>query len=110
MHALGIKMSNYSVIKSDLSIYKDGEMVEGCDMSGLPEDFHVLQWDGSDGYIEYSDVLKPNLKVSTKSEIESALGVSLTVINERRDARIAEIAEIENEWLLSFDPEKMQRT
>ena len=83
--------SRYTVIKDDTAIYKDGEGVLGCDMSGLPENFHALQWDGSDGHLEYSDVLIPNLKVSSKSEIESALGVSLTTLIERRDARIAEI-------------------
>jgi len=84
-------MAHYTVIKSDTTIYKDGQAIFGCDMSGLPEDFHALQWYGSDGHIEYSDVLKPNLIVSSKSEIESALGVSLPTLIERRDARIAEI-------------------
>ena len=84
-------MSHYTVIKSDTAIYKDGESIEGCDMSGLPEDFWALQWDGSDGHVEYSDVLKPNLIVSSKSEIESALSVSLPTLIERRDARIAEL-------------------
>jgi hypothetical protein len=83
--------SRYTVIKADTAIYKDGESIEGCDMSGLPEDLHALQWDGSDGHIEYSDVLKPNLIVSSKSQIESALGVSLPTLITRRATRIAEI-------------------
>jgi len=83
--------SGYTVIKADTAIYKDGESIGGCDMSGLPEDFHALQWDGSDGHIEYSEVTKANLIVSSKSEIESAIGVSLPTLIERRDARIAEI-------------------
>jgi len=84
--------SRYTVIKADTTIYKDGQAIFGCDMSGLPEDFHALQWYGTNGHVEYSDVLKPNLIVSSKSEIESALGVSLPTLIERRDARIAEIA------------------
>ena len=84
-------MAHYTVIKGDTSIYKDGVSVEGCDMSGLPEDFHALQWDGSDGHVEYSDVLKPNLTISSESEIESALGVSLSTLIDRRDTRFAEI-------------------
>ena len=66
---------------------------------GLPEDFHALQWDedGSVGQIEYTDGLKPNLIISSKSQIESALGVSLTTLIERRDARIAEIVVEEEE-------------
>ena len=61
-------------------------------MSGLPEDLHALQWDGSDGHIEYTGTVKPNLTVSSKSQIESALGVSLPTLIERRDASLASIA------------------
>jgi hypothetical protein len=81
--------AGYTVIKADTAIYKDGEAVFECDMSGLPEDFHALQWDGSDGHIEYTGSVKPNLIVSSKSEIESALGVSLPALIERRDTRLA---------------------
>ena len=81
-------MSHYTVLKADTAIYKDGESIDGCDMSGLPDDFHALQWDGSDGHVEYTDVKKPNLAVSSESEIESAIGVSLTTLIERRDAKI----------------------
>ena len=84
-------MAHYTVIKGDTSIYKDGVSVEGCDMSGLPDDFWALQWDGSDGEIEYIGNVKLNLVVSSESQIEAALGVSLTTIIERRDTRIAEI-------------------
>ena len=59
-------MAHYTVIKADTAIYIDGESIENCDMSGLPEDFWALQWDGSVGHVEYSDVLKPNLIVSSK--------------------------------------------
>lgn len=81
-------MAHYIVIKEDKKIMKDGVGVDGCDMSELPDDFWSLHWDGSNGEIEYSDVLKPKLIVSSKSEIESALGVSLPTLIERRDAQI----------------------
>jgi len=87
--------SGYTVIKDDTAIYKDGVAVEGCDMSGLPEDFWALQWDGSNGDIEYVGNVKLNLTVSSKSEIESTLGVSLPTLIERRDARIAEVDAVE---------------
>lgn len=90
-------MAHYTIIKSDQNIAKDSVAVQGCDMSGLPEDFHALQWDGSDGHIEYSDGLKPNLIVSSKSQIESALGVSLPTLITRRTTRIAEIVVEEEE-------------
>jgi hypothetical protein len=89
-------IAKYTVIKDDTTIYKDGLAIEGCDMSGLPDDFHALQWYGSDGHIEYSDALKPNLAVSSKSEIEPAIGVSLPTLIERRNTRIAEILKEES--------------
>ena len=94
-------MSHYTVIKSDTSIYKDGMPVEGCDMTGLPDDFHALQWDGTNGHIEYSGVLKPNLTVTSKSQIETALTVSLPTLIERRTARMAEV-EVEEAELLAL--------
>lgn len=89
-------IAKYTVIKADETIYKDGESVSGCDMTGLPDDFHALQWYGTHGHIEYADDLIPNKIISSESEIESELGVSLTTLNERRDAvlerkRLAEI-------------------
>tara|TARA_R100000656_G_scaffold106326_1_gene78474 strand:- start:459 stop:773 length:315 start_codon:yes stop_codon:yes gene_type:complete len=84
-------MAHYKVIKPDQKINKDGESIAGCDMSGLPEDFWALTWDGSDGHIEYAGNVKSNLVVSSKSQIKSALGVSLPTLIERRDARIEEI-------------------
>ena len=88
-------MAHYTVIKDDTAIYKDGVVVMGCDMTGLPDDFWALQWDGTNGHVEYSVVAKPNLSISSESDIESALGVSLPTLIERRDARIAEIEAIE---------------
>ena len=88
--------SGYTVIKEDKKIFKDGVAVDGCDMSGLSEDFWSLHWDGSNGEIEYSDPLKSKLIVSSKSEIESALGVSLPTLIERRDAQIPINKEIQD--------------
>ena len=85
--------AGYTVIKSDMAIYKDGDGILGCNMSGLPDDFWALQWDGSNGHIEYVGNVKENLIVSSKSQIESALGVSLPTLIARRDARIAELSE-----------------
>jgi hypothetical protein len=87
--------SGYTIIKADTAIYKNGDGVGGCDMSGLPEDLHALQWDGSNGQIEYTDEAKPNLTVSSKSQIESALGVSLPTLIERRNTRLVEIKALE---------------
>jgi hypothetical protein len=49
-------MAHTTVIKFDKSIYIDGEQIDGCDMSGFPDDFHALQWSGTEGHIEYTGV------------------------------------------------------
>ena len=79
-------MAHYTVIKEDTQIYIDGVAAVGCNMSGLPSDLHALQWDETNGHIEYTDVLKPNLIISSESEIETHLGVSLSTLIERRAA------------------------
>jgi hypothetical protein len=84
-------IAKYTVMKDDTAIYKDGQAIEGCDMSGLSDDFHALQWYGTKGHIEYSDEMKSNLHISSESELEAGCGISLSTIIERRTARIAEI-------------------
>ena len=81
-------MGQLTVMKSEKQIYVDGIAVDNCDMTGIPEGLHVLQWDGSNGHIEYTDVIKPNLTVSSESEIETALGVSVTELIARRNAQM----------------------
>ena len=84
-------MAYITVIKSDKAIYEDGVAVLGCDMAGLADDFHALQWNGSEGHIEYTNPAKPNLTVSSKAKMESELGVSYETLLSRRTTRKAEI-------------------
>tara|TARA_Y100000034_G_C6706835_1_gene312012 strand:+ start:105 stop:383 length:279 start_codon:yes stop_codon:yes gene_type:complete len=89
-----------TIIKDDQAVYENGVAVMGIDLSDLPVDLHALQWDGNNGQIEWKTATTPNQPVSSESEIDSALGISLTAIREKRTARIAEIeaeAEAENE-------------
>ena len=80
-----------TIIKDDQAVYEDGVAVFGIDLSDLPTDFHALQWDGKEGHIEWKTITTPNQSVSSVSEIDSAMGVSLTTIKERRTARISEL-------------------
>jgi hypothetical protein len=80
-------MSHVTVIKPDGVIYLDGVVVPKCDMSGLPDDLHALQWDGASGHVEYTSGTKPNLSINSESELESALGVSLPTLMARRTER-----------------------
>jgi len=99
-------MSYYSLVKIDARIYVDGEGVD-CELADfpLPEDLHALQWDGdaSSGHIEYTDILKPNLSISSEAEIEAALGVSLTTLTERWTEEKAEIQREHDQTIIDYE-------
>mgnify|MGYP003131078967 CR=1 FL=1 len=84
-------MAHTTVIKADTAIYKDGFAVEGCDMSGLPDDFWALQWDGSKGHIEWTVPTKANTELTASSQIKTHLGISLSDITSRYTARKTEL-------------------
>ena len=84
-------MAHTTVIKADTAIYKDGFAVEGCDMSGLPDDFWALQWDGSKGHIEWTIPTKANTELTASSQIKTHLGISLSDITSRYTARKTEL-------------------
>tara|TARA_R100001244_G_scaffold16410_1_gene17895 strand:+ start:77 stop:442 length:366 start_codon:yes stop_codon:yes gene_type:complete len=102
-------MAHFTVIYPDKAIYEDGICMARCDMSGLPDDMNALQWNGSDGHIEYTDVLKPNLIISSESEIESALGVSLSELktryNNRKTVRKEEVNNISTHYNIENYPD-----
>ena len=77
-----------TIIKDDQAVYEDGVMVDGINLSDLPDDFHALQWDGKVGEIEWKTTTTPNQQVSTEEEIDKALGVGLFVIKQRRTERV----------------------
>lgn len=80
----------FTIIKDDGSVYYDGKMQSWVDLSDVSEGIHAVQWDGSNGHIEYNDVTKPNLEISSTSELESAMGVSIDTLKARADARASE--------------------
>ena len=84
-------MAHTTVIKADTAIYVDGVSVEGCDMSGLPNDLHALQWDGSKGHIEWIDPKQAHTELTASSQIKTHLGVSLSDITSRRATRKKEL-------------------
>ena len=84
-------MAHTTVIKADTAIYVDGVSVGGCDMSGLPDNFWALQWDGSKGHIEWTDPKKAHTELTASSQIKTHLGVSLSDITSRRATRKKEL-------------------
>ena len=79
-----------TIIKDDQAVYQDGIVVDGIDLSDLPDDFHALQWNGEVGEIEWKNTTTPNQQVSTEEEIDKALGVGLFVIKQRRTEKLKE--------------------
>ena len=84
-------MAHTTVIKADTAIYQGGEGILGCDMSGLPNDLHALQWDGSKGHIEWTDPKKAHTELTASSQIKTHLGISLSDITSRYTARKTEL-------------------
>ena len=84
-------MAHTTVIKADTAIYVDGVSVEGCDMSGLPNDLHALQWDGAKGHIEWIDPKQAHTELTASSQIKTHLGISLSDITSRYTARKTEL-------------------
>jgi len=78
-------MTAITVIKADQAIYEDGVGILKCDMTGVPEDFWALQWDGSKGHIEWTDLSKANTIISSSDEIKTHLNVSLSDFIQRRN-------------------------
>ena len=74
--------------ESDQAITKDGHGLLVSDFSGVASDFWALDWDSetSQGEIEWAGNVKPNTSVTSESEIDSALGVSLQTMLDRHKA------------------------
>tara|TARA_R100000808_G_C2043865_1_gene82289 strand:- start:152 stop:424 length:273 start_codon:yes stop_codon:yes gene_type:complete len=90
-------MAHTTVIKADTAIYEDGNGILGCDMSGLPNDLHTLQWDGSKGHIEWTNSTKSHTELTASSQIKTHLGISLSELISRRTTRKTEIEKAFNE-------------
>ena len=83
-------MGHLIVVKPDSKIMVGEITVPECDMTGFPEDFWALEWDGTRGHVEYYGSVKPTLTINSEAEIEAALGVStVTIIARHEKAREA---------------------
>jgi len=74
-----------TIIKDDHRVYVDGVSYE-IDCSGLPEDFHALQWDDNIGHVEY--VKLPHMKEHKPNEIITDISAYQTYIDAH--AKLAE--------------------
>lgn len=44
-----------TIIPSDGAVYKDNFSFSNLVLSGIPEDVHALQWNGTKGWIEFKE-------------------------------------------------------
>lgn len=80
-----------TIIYDDKSVGKDGVFYDSLDFSSVafPNDFWALQWDGSNGHIEYSDIMTQNESITALPEWANSC---LTLWQNAYDAHQAEIA------------------
>lgn len=84
-----------TIIKSSNQVYVDGEMFN-IDLSGLPDDFHAMQWYGDHGEIETVGHSKPNQKITDIEpwtlylEAHAALKADRDAMIERQEKDLAE--------------------
>ena len=48
-------MAKVSIIKPDSAVYVDNYWIDEMDVSLVASNIHAIQWDGSNGHIEYND-------------------------------------------------------
>lgn len=90
------KIMRVSVIKADNAVYVDGVPM-GVDCRHLPDNFHALQWEGSEdgtvgeGEIEYSGRPKP------ENEVIKELGDYMSLVQTWKVSHAAHLKAIEEE-------------
>ena len=83
-----------TIIKDDGAVYKDNVSYSSLSLPTIPSDVHALQWNGTTGWIEFVDNLKPN---ETITELPSWANDALTAWQIAYDTHQAEIARLQTE-------------
>ena len=70
-------MTQYTLLKTDNTIYKDGRVAFDCDFSESA-DFHAIQFNTeTGGHIEYIDD-QPNIDIANENDLLTVSGLSLS--------------------------------
>ena len=70
-------MAQYTFIKTDSTIYKDGIVAFDCDFSES-NDFHAIQFNTeTGGHLEYIDD-QPNINIADQNDLLTISGLSLS--------------------------------
>jgi len=77
-------------VETDQMVSKDNLAIFGVDFSGVAADLWSLEWDSETetGEIEWATGSVPNQPVTSEAEIDSALGIELQTLLDRRQATI----------------------
>ena len=83
-------MAKVSIIKPDSAVYVDNYWIDEMDVSLVASNIHAIQWDGSNGHIEYNDGTD-NEEITDISPYQSIIDDHATKKAEQEAARQAEV-------------------
>lgn len=97
-------MPTLTIVKEDRAVIVDGFYLDSCDVSGLPDNVHAVQWDGTTGHVELTD--GDNVALTSISAYQSIIDEHATkkaeletAIENAQVSDIDKIRRIRN-WLL----------
>ena len=61
-------MPTLTIVKEDRTVIVDGFYLDSCDVSGLDDNVHAVQWDGTTGHAELETAIE-NAQVSDTDKI-----------------------------------------
>ena len=83
-------MAKVTIIKTDSVVYVDNYWISEMDVSSVASNIHAIQWDGSNGHIEYNDG-KKNEEITDISPYQSIIDDHATKKAEQEAAEQAEV-------------------
>lgn len=83
-------MAKVTIITPDSAVYVDNYWISEMDVSSVASNIHAIQWDGSNGHIEYNDG-KKNEEITDISPYQSIIDDHATKKAEQEAANQAEV-------------------
>ena len=83
----------------------DGVHTHAFDCIDIDESIYAMEWDDTSnkGHIEYKDNQLPNLVVTSTSEIDAGLGITLQSILDQKDKLIDDLTAEHEAYLASLE-------
>jgi len=83
-------MAKVTIITTDSAVYVDNYWISEMDVSSVASNIHAIQWDGSNGHIEYNDG-KKNEEITDISPYQSIIDDHATKKAEQEAVEQAEV-------------------